>query len=79
MTTFEQYLEFTEISEQFKSADDAYEYAKKKSDSGHDIEVYHHNGEYHVNHEMNSQGRNHLIKSGAKKIAVACDGKIKNL
>lgn len=70
--------EEVELQEQFKTKEAAHTYAIANSKDGYDIDVYKHpNGSYHVNHEMNSQGRNWLIKAGAKKVGVASKGKIK--
>lgn len=75
MLSFKDYICNTPVIHEM-TKDSAFEYAKNKSRSGNDMEVYHHDGKYHVNHEMNSQGRSNLIKQGAIHVATATDGEL---
>ena len=62
------------IGEQFSSKDAAVKYAKDKVKTHRDpddgIEIYHKDGQYHVNHTANSAGRESLRKSGAKHVTT---------
>lgn len=67
-----------EINETGMSKDLALQYAKISSSKGHnDIEIFKHPElGFYVNSELNSQGRDHLVKRGAKHYATASGGKL---